>query len=74
MRSAIEEECLLTVRELEGDLGIPKTAVWRVLIQNLGLSLVWAKLTPKLLTATYKNHHFEITEDNDENVLKKNYY
>jgi len=67
----------LTVRELESDLGIPKTTVWRILTENLAMARVCAKFIPKLLSAEQKNLRFEIAQDNlemisnDKNVLKK---
>ncbi|XP_020299181.1 putative uncharacterized protein FLJ37770, partial [Pseudomyrmex gracilis] len=77
VRLAIEEDRRLTVRELESDLGIPKTTVWRILTENLAMARVCAKFIPKLLMAEQKNLCFEIAQDNlemisnDENVLKK---
>ena len=61
MRLAIEGDRRLTVRELENDLGIPKTTV----------------CIPKLLTTEQKDSRSEIAQDNlemvsdDEKVLKK---
>ena len=40
----------LTVRELENDLGIPKTTVWEIFNKILGITRVCAKFIPKLLT------------------------
>ena len=40
VRLAIEGDRLLTVRELENDLGIPKTTVWEILNKILGMTLV----------------------------------
>lgn len=77
VRLAIMEDRRLTVRELESDLGIPKTIVWEILTEKLGMTRVCAKFIPKLLTAEQKNLRFEIAQDNlemvnnDENMLKK---
>ena len=76
VRLAIEGDRLLTVRELENDLGIPKTAVWEILNKILGMTRVCAKFIPKLLTTEQKDLRSEITQDHlemvsdDENVLK----
>ena len=77
MRLAIEGERRLTVRELENDLGIPKTTVWEILNKILGMTCVCAKFIPKLLTTEQKDLRSEIAEDNlemvsdNESVLKK---
>ena len=77
MRLAIEGDRRLTVRELENDLGIPKTTVWEMLNKILGMTRVCAKFIPKLLTTEQKYLRSEIAQDNwemvsdDENVLKK---
>ena len=77
MRLAIEGDRRLIVRELENDLGIPKTTVWEILNKILGMTRVCAKFIPKLLTIEQKDLRSEIARDNlemvsdDENVLKK---
>ena len=77
VRLAIEGDRRLTVRELENDLGIPKTTVWEILNKILGMTRVRAKFIPKLLTTEQKDLRSEIAQDNlemvsdDENVLKK---
>ena len=40
VRLAIEDDRRLTVRELENDLGIPKTTVWEILNKILGMTRV----------------------------------
>ena len=50
VRLAIEGDLRLTVRELENDLGIPKTTVWEILNQILGMTHVCVQFIPKLLT------------------------
>ena len=42
VRLAIEGDRRLTVRELENDLGIPKTTVWEILKEILGMTRVCA--------------------------------
>ena len=77
MRLVIEGDRRLTVRELENDLGIPKTTVWEILNKILGMTRVCAKFIPKLRTTEQKDLRSEIAQDNlemvsdDENVLKK---
>ena len=77
VRLAIEGDRRLTVRELENDLGIPKTTVWEIFNKILGMTRVCAKFISKLLTTEQKDLHSEIAHDNlemvsdDENVLKK---
>ena len=66
-----------SVRELEYDLGIPKTTVWEILNKILGMTRVCAKFIPKLLTTEQKDVLSKISQDNlemvsdDENVFKK---
>ena len=77
VRLAGEGDHRLTVRELENDLGIPKTTVWEILNKILGRTRVCAKFIPKLLTTEQKDLRSEIAQDNlemvseDENVRKK---
>ena len=77
VRLAIEGDRRLTVRELENDLGIPKTTVSEILHKILGMTCVCAKFIPKLLTTEQKDLRSEIAQDNLEmvsdeaNVLKK---
>ena len=77
VRLAIEGDRRLTVRELENDLGIPKTTVWEILNKILGMTHVYAKFIPKLLTTEQRDLRSEIAQDklemvsDDENVLKK---
>ena len=77
LQLSIEGDRRLTVRELENDLGIPKTTVWEILNKILGMTGVCAKFIPKLLTTEQKDLRSEIAQDNlemvsdDENVLKK---
>ena len=77
LRLAIKGDRRLTVRELENDLGIPKTTVWEILNKILRMTRVCVKFIPKLLTTEQKNLRSEIAQDNlemvsdDENVLNK---
>lgn len=77
VRVAIEQDRRLTVRELEDDLGIPKSTIWRILTEHLAMTRVCAKFIPKLLSEQQKNLRLEIAQDNlesinsDENLLKK---
>ena len=67
----------MTVRELEEDLGIPKTIIWEILTSTLQMTRVCAKFIPKLLSAEQKKLRLEIAQDyiemvnNDDTVLKK---
>ena len=60
VRLAIEGDRHLTFRELENDLGIPKTTVWEILNKILGMTCVCAKFIPKLLTTEQKDLRSEI--------------
>ena len=56
VRLAIEGNRRLTVRELENDLGIPKTTVWEILNKILGMTRVCA-VTGFFTTITRKRIH-----------------
>ena len=77
MRLAIVGDRRMTVRELENDLGMPKTTVWEIWKKIPGMTRVCAKFIPKLVTSEQKDLCSEIAQDNlemvsdDENVLKK---
>ena len=60
VRLAIEGDLRLTVRELENDIGIPKTTVCEILNKILGMTRVYAKFIPKLLTTEQKDLRSEI--------------
>jgi hypothetical protein len=49
MQAAINENWWLTVWDLEEDLGIPRTVVSEILMKDLGMNHVAAKLIPQLL-------------------------
>ena len=53
---AIEGDRRLTVRELEGDLGLPKTTVWEILCKILGMTRVCA-VTGFFTTITRQRIH-----------------
>ena len=65
------------MRELEADLGIPKTAASEILTQHLGTKCVMAKFIPWLLLPKQKEHCAEVTNDlipttaNEPDILKK---
>ena len=56
VRLAIEVDRQLTVRELENDLGIPKTTVWEILNKILGMTRVCA-VTGFFTTITRQRIH-----------------
>ncbi|GFU53418.1 hypothetical protein TNCV_3029281 [Trichonephila clavipes] len=55
VRVAVEQDRRLTGRELEDEIRIPKSTVWRILTENLGMPRVCAKFIPKLLSDQQKN-------------------
>ncbi|KAJ8960004.1 hypothetical protein NQ318_009440, partial [Aromia moschata] len=63
VRFVTEEDRRLTVRELESDLEIPETRV-SILTENLGMTRVFAKFIPKLLTVEQKKLRFAVAQDN----------
>jgi len=71
VRVLINQNRRLTVREIEEDLGIPKTVVSKILSQDLGMSRVAAKFVPRLLTENQKNYRVEVAQDNLETIRNK---
>ena len=57
-RSATE-----SARELEADLGIPKTTMSEILMQDLGMKCVMAKFVPWLLLPQQKEHRAIVAND-----------
>ena len=51
------------MRELEADLGIPKTAVSEIFMQDLGMKGAMAKFVPQLLLPEQKEHHAAVAKD-----------
>ena len=63
VQSAVNRDQQLAVRELEADLGIPKTAVSEILMQNLCVKDVEAKFIPWLLLPEQKEHRAAVAND-----------
>ena len=51
------------MRELEADLGIPKTTVSEILMQDLGMKHIMAKFVPWLLLVEQKDHRAVVDND-----------
>ena len=74
---AINKDWPLTVGELEVDLGIPKTTVSEVLMQDFGMKHVVAKFFLWLLLPEQKEHCATVANDlthtapNEPDFLKK---
>ena len=77
VQAAISKDRRLTVRELEADLGIQKTTVSEILMQDLGMKCVMAKFILWLLLPEQKEHRAAVANDliqtatNELDVLKK---
>ncbi|XP_033232083.1 uncharacterized protein LOC117183040 [Belonocnema kinseyi] len=81
LRVAVEQDRRLTMKELEDELGIPKSTVWRILSENLGMTRVITgpDIAPcdfclfTRLKVPLKGHRFddkETAETNATNALK----
>lgn len=76
VQAAINKDQQLTGRELEADLGISKTTVFEILIQDLGMKCVMAKFIPWLLLPE-QDHRAAVangliqTTTNEPDFLKK---
>ncbi|CAK9827830.1 Protein GVQW3, partial [Anthophora retusa] len=76
IRTVINENRRLTVREIGNDLGIPKTIVSEILSKDLGMSRLNSKFVPHRLTDDQKlnriGHCRDIIRETqrDENFLK----
>ena len=58
-RAAINKDQQLT----EADLGIPKTTVSEILMQDLGMNCLMAKFIPQLLLPEQKEHRAAVAND-----------
>lgn len=67
---AINENCCLTVQELEEDYGISKTIISEMLTQDLRMSRKAAKFVPQLLTQLQSNYGVKIDQNNLEMIRK----
>jgi len=63
VRAAINKNRQLTVRELEEDLGIPRTIVSQILTEDLGKKHVEAKFVLRPLSREQKEFHAAVTQD-----------
>ena len=75
--AAIDKDGRLTVWELEAGLGVPKTTVSEIFIQDLGMKHVMAKFVLQLLLPEQKEHCAAVANDliqittNESDFLKK---
>ena len=63
VQAAIQKDQWLTKQELEADLGIPKTTVFEILTQDLGMKHVVAKFVPQLLLPEQKEYRAAVAND-----------
>ena len=63
VRAAISKDQWLTVRDLEADLGIPKTTVSKILMPDLGIKCIMAKFVLWLLLSEQKEHRAAVAND-----------
>ncbi|KAG5312567.1 CBX5 protein, partial [Acromyrmex insinuator] len=64
VRVAIKENRCLTVRQLVENLGIPKTTLSRILVEDLGITRVCPKKSvPEVLKQNEKDFQNEVTKD-----------
>ena len=61
--AAIHKDRRLTVWELETDLGIPRSTVSEILMQDLGMKCVMAKFVLWLLLPEQKDHRAAVAND-----------
>ena len=77
VQATINKGQLLTVRELEADLGIPITAVPEILTQDLAMKRVIERFILQVLLPKQKEHHPAVSNDliqtttNEPGFLKK---
>ena len=68
VRAASNKDQRLTVWRQEADLGIPETAVSKILAQDLGMKCVVAKFVSQVLLPEQKEHHVAVANDLIETV------
>ena len=62
VQAAINKDHRLTVQELEAGLGMPKTTVSEISVQDLSMKCVMAKFVPWLLLPEQKEHRAAVGE------------
>ena len=71
------EHLRLAVGELQVDVGVPKTTVSKILMQDLGMKCVVARFVPQLLLPEQQEHHAAVANDliqtatNEPDFLKR---
>ena len=63
VQAAVNKDWQLSVGELEAFLGIPKTTVSEILMQDVGMKYIIAKFVPWLLLPEQKEHHAAVAND-----------
>ena len=63
VQATINKDQQLTVRELEADLGIPKTTVSKILTQEFGMKHVMTKFILRLLLPQQVEHRAAVADD-----------
>ena len=63
VRAAVNKGWRLTVRDPEADLGIPKTSMSEVLMQDPGMKCCLEIFVPRLLLPEQKDHHAAVASD-----------
>ena len=61
--AAINKDQWLTVQELAADMGIPKTIVSKILMQDLGIKHIMAKFIPRLMLPKQKEYYATVAND-----------
>ncbi|XP_033224050.1 protein GVQW3-like [Belonocnema kinseyi] len=71
VRVAVEQDRRLTVRELEDELGISKSTVWRILTKSLGITRVCALISGNIDISILFNQMGTTLKDATPRMTKK---
>ena len=59
----VRGDCRLTVRMIEDELEISHDSVWKIIMEDLGMRKICAKMVPKLLDDDQKERRVEVCQD-----------
>ena len=77
VRQKVWSDRRLTVRMIADELGMNSERVWRMIMEDLGMRKIWAKMVPRLLNVGQKERRVQVCQDILEqletasNLLKK---
>ena len=63
VRQKVWSDRCLTVRMIADELGMNSERVWRMIMEDLGMRKIWAKMVPRLLNVGQKERRVQVCQD-----------